>query len=63
MTTPPDDGSQQTIRLAAIREDLAKRLRPINRDMPCAEFNALMEKMAHLQHRFEQPNRDRGADS
>ena len=40
-------------RLAQVRDDIAKRLRPINAEMPEKEFNDMIQRMAEIQLRFE----------
>jgi hypothetical protein len=40
-------------RLAALRADLARRLRPLCSAMPDVEFDALMRQMAERQLRYE----------
>ena len=46
-----------TSRLVELKEDIAQRIRPVMRDLPEAEFDALVERMAELQYKYEQRRR------
>ncbi|HEY2851821.1 MAG TPA: hypothetical protein VGJ18_03195 [Gemmatimonadaceae bacterium] len=41
-------------RLAVLKEDIARRIRPVMPDLPEAEFDSLVERMALLQMKYEQ---------
>ena len=49
----PTDVKRAQVRLAAIREDISTRLRPVNSGMSADMFNDLMDRMALLQYNFE----------
>ena len=49
---PPDDPSPD-VRAAKIREDIAKRLRPICANLTDEDFFALVEQMTNIQLRGE----------
>ena len=46
-----------TSRLVELKEDIAQRIRPVVRDLPEAEFDALVARMAELQYKYEQRRR------
>jgi len=41
-------------RLAVLKEDIARRIRRVMPDLPEAEFDSLVERMALLQMKYEQ---------
>lgn len=46
-----------TSRLEELKEDIAQRIRPVLLDLPEAEFDALVKRMAELQYKYEQRRR------
>lgn len=40
-------------RLTDLKEDIARRLRPVMSDFPEAEFSALVKQMAEIQYKYE----------
>ena len=49
----PSDESSPDVRAEKIREDIAKRLRPICANLTDDDFSALVEKMTNVQLRSE----------
>ena len=49
----PDRGSALDVRAEKIRDDIAKRLRPICRNLTDKDFFALIEEMTNVQLRGE----------
>ena len=57
-----DELKRAQLRIAAIREDISGRLRPVNSGMSAGAFNDLMDRMALLQYNFERRVMTEGLD-
>ena len=46
--------------LEELKNELARRVGPVLRDVPASEFEKLIEEMARLQHKYDLRQRERG---